>query len=160
MAGKEPVSKNLSASNIRYLLTLRELEAKAISKRELSRRENSRREGSRRENATGIISDKNAGVRYIEISNALGISRASAYNMIDTFINAGLVGKNTHGTLFLTVEGNDVASRYGRYYTAVSEMLEPHFPGLGSMENAVCSLLAEIPESCLERLCAKRAEYN
>ena len=150
MAGKEPVSKNLSASNIRYLLTLRELESKAISERE----------DSRRENAIGIISEKNAGVRYIEISNALGISRASAHNMIDTFINSGLVGKNTHGTLFLTVEGNDVASRYGRYYTAVSEMLEPHFPGLGSMENAVCSLLAEIPESCLERLCAKRAEYN
>lgn len=155
MAGKEPGSKNLSASNIRYLLTLHELEAKALSKREGSRREN-----FHPENAPGTICVKNAGVRYIDLSNALGISRASAHNMIDTFINAGLVGKNTYGTLFLTVEGNDVASRYGRYYTAVSEMLKPHFPGLGSMENADCSLLAEIPESCLERLCAKRAEYN
>lgn len=145
MAGNEPMSKNLSASNIRYLLTLRELESKAVS-------------GS--ENVKKTVCGKDSGVRYIDLSNALGISRASAHNMIDTFINSGLVGKNTYGTLFLTVEGNDVASRYGRYYTAVSEMLEPHFPGLGSMENAVCSLLAEIPESCLERLCAKRAEYN
>lgn len=145
MAGKEPISNNLSASNIRYLLTLRELESKVLSDRE---------------NAAETSCGKNAGVRYIDLSNALGISRASAHNMIDTFINSGLVGKNTYGTLFLTVDGNDVASRYGRYYTAVSEMLKPHFPGLGSMENAVCSLLAEIPESCLERLCAKRTEYN
>ena len=114
MAGKEPVSKNLSASNIRYLLTLRELEAKALSKREGSRREN-----FHPENAPGTICVKNAGVRYIDLSNALGISRASAHNMIDTFINAGLVGKNTYGTLFLTVEGNDVASRYGRYLSLI-----------------------------------------
>ena len=98
MAGKEPGSKNLSASNIRYLLPLHELEAKALSKREGSRREN-----FHPENAPGTICVKNAGVRYIDLSNALGISRASAHNMIDTFINAGLVGKNTYGTLFLTV---------------------------------------------------------
>lgn len=113
----------LTASNIRYLLKIKEL-------------------GS-----------SGKGARCVDIATSLGLSKPSVSNMLSSFINMGLVKKNSYGAAFLTDEGNEVADRYGSYYESVSALLHEYFPDMEDVENAACLLLSEIPEKSLVNLC-------
>ncbi len=118
--------KNLTPSNIRYLLAMKQL-------------------------------DKNgSGVRSVDIATCLGLSRPSVHNMMKTLIEMGFIRKTAYGVAFLTEEGEQTARRYGKYYLSVSEFLRDGFPGLKPVCPAVFALLAEIPETDLEKLCDSR----
>lgn len=67
--------KELSASHIRYLLTMKQLE----------------QNGSR--------------LRCVDVAAALGLSRPSVHNMMDTLTQMGLIGRNGSGTAYFTPEG-------------------------------------------------------
>lgn len=120
----------LTASNIRYLLTMREL------------------------NTDG------QGVRCRDMAAALGLTSPSVHNMMDTFVEMGLIDKGTSGVAFFTDEGADAARRYARYYRAVAQLLTASFPGAERVQAAACSLLAELPEECLEALCNQTTEIR
>lgn len=114
--------KELSASHIRYLLTMKQLE----------------QNGSR--------------LRCVDVAAALGLSRPSVHNMMDTLSQMGLIGRSGNGTAYFTQEGRAVAERYAGYYRAVEAMLLRTFPGLEEVQTAACSLMAEIPEPRLSAL--------
>ena len=114
--------KELSASHIRYLLTMKQLE----------------QSGSR--------------LRCVDVAAALGLSRPSVHNMMDTLSQMGLIGRSGNGTAYFTQEGRAVAERYAGYYRAVEAMLLRTFPGLEEVQSAACSLMAEIPEPRLSAL--------
>lgn len=82
--------KNLTASNIRYLLTMKELD----------------KEGS--------------GVRCVDIASTLKLSKPSVHNMLDTFVEMGFIRKAAYGIAIFTELGNETALRYDRYYRYVS----------------------------------------
>lgn len=113
--------KSLSASNIRYLLTMKALVRKG------------------------------GGVRCVDLANALGHTKPSVHNMTDTLIRMGLVRRSAYGNSFFTDTGLELAERYAGYYEAVSGLISGSFPGLDSPETAVYSLLAEIPEDKLKK---------
>ena len=89
---EEPIV--LTASNIRYLLAMKELD----------------HDGS--------------GVRCSAIANALRLSKPSVHNMMNTFRRLGLVQKDAYRACFFTDRGNEIAARYGKYYRLVSESLQ------------------------------------
>ena len=112
----------LTASNIRYLLKIKEL------------------------------GESGHGARCVDIAASLGLSKPSVSNMLGTFINMGLVNKNSYGAAYLTKEGSEAAERYGQYYESVSALLGEYFPGIDNVENLACLLLSEIPEESLAGL--------
>ena len=115
-------SNTLTASNIRYLLTMKELDGDG------------------------------RGVRCIALATALGLSKPSVHNMMGTFSQMGLINRDSYGAAFFTDEGNELARRYGRYYAGVARLLRSSFPGMADVSEAAYSLLSEVPESCLEEL--------
>ena len=119
--------KGLSPSHIRYLLAMQELD----------------RQGK--------------GVRSSDIATALGLSKPSVHNMMNTFIDFGLVRKDAYGAAFFTPQGAETARRCRRYYQAVARLLRQGFPAMKEEQTAVCSLLAQIPEEELEDLCRRSA---
>lgn len=114
--------RTLTASNIRYLLTMKELD----------------RDG--------------CGVRCVDLASALNLSKPSVHNMMDTFSELGIISKTSYGVAHFTDSGNDTAHRYGHYYEIVSESLRCMFPDIGDLQMAVCSLLLEVPQDSLEHM--------
>ena len=119
-------NEGLTAANIRYLLTVKALD----------------KDGS--------------GVRCVDVAAALGLSKASVHNMMQTFTRLGLVNKVAYGMAVVTERGNAAAQRYSRYYTAVESLLHSSFPGLENLQAAACSLLATVPQQELEQLCVRQ----
>ena len=118
-------TKTLTESNIRYLLTMKEL---------------GRADG---------------GARCIDIATALKLSKPSVHNMMDSLSRSGLVCKNAYGMVYFTDAGREAAERYARYYSAVAAMLARNFPNTGELQDAACLLLSEIPDVDLETLCIR-----
>ena len=73
-------SNTLTASNIRYLLTMKELDGDG------------------------------RGVRCIALATALGLSKPSVHNMMGTFSQMGLISRDSYGAAFFTDEGNELAA--------------------------------------------------
>ena len=114
-------SKLLTASNIRYLLAMKELEKSS------------------------------KGLRCVDIAAALGLSKPSVHNMLDIFIEMGIINKDFYGVASFTEYGNEIALKYSEYYKSLSALLKQIFPDLNNIENATCALLAEIDENALEK---------
>ena len=119
--------KSLSPSHIRYLLAMQELD----------------RQGR--------------GVRSRDIAAVLGLSKPSVHNMMNTFIDFGLIRKDAYGAAFFTPQGAETARLCRLYYRAVARLLRQGFPDMREEQTAVCSLLAQIPEEELEALCGRFA---
>ena len=117
--------KNLTASNIRYLLTVKELD----------------RDGR--------------GARCTDVALALGLTRPSVHNMMKTLIELGLICKDAYGAARLTVAGEQTAARYGRYFRSVHALLTRGFPESDALTSAACALLSELPEAELEGFCVR-----
>ena len=115
----------LTASNIRYLLAVKEL---------------GRADG---------------GARCIDIAAALKLSKPSVHNMMDSLSRSGLICKNAYGMVYFTDAGREAAERYARYYSAVASMLARNFPNAADLRDAACLLLSEIPDVDLETLCIR-----
>lgn len=117
--------KTLTASNLRYLLTMQSLER------------------------------ENAGARCVDIATAMGLSKPSVHNMMQTLIQLGLVKKNSYGAAFFTDMGRKTVQCYGRYYRSVSALLQRSFPELEDVQTAAYCLLSEIPPENLEALSSR-----
>lgn len=117
--------KALTASNIRYLLTMIKLD------------------------------QAGKGVRCVDIATNLGLSKPSVHNMMDTLVQMGFVNRNTYGVAFFTDAGYSIAREYSRYYEQVSKILKVNFPDLDDVQTVACFLLAEIPQTGLEKMCSE-----
>ncbi len=114
-------SKLLTASNIRYLLAMKELEKSC------------------------------KGLRCVDIAATLGLSKPSVHNMLDNFIEMGIINKDFYGVAYFTEYGNEIALKYSDYYKCLSALLNQIFPDFRNIENATCALLAEIDENTLRK---------
>lgn len=71
-------SNALTASNIRYLLTMKELDGDG------------------------------RGVRCIALATALGLSKPSVHNMMGTFSQMGLISRDSYGAAFLPMRATSL----------------------------------------------------
>lgn len=113
----------LSASHIRYLLVMEQLD----------------KNGS--------------GVRSVDLASELGVSKPSTHMMLNTLCEMNLVRKERRRAAYLTPVGSAAAKRYRKYYEAAFAMLTACTAEDGSTQEAICALLAELSENSLERLC-------
>lgn len=113
----------LTGANIRYLLTMRALDS------------------------------DNRGIRCVSIAAALGKSKPSVHNMMNTLAAYGFVKKEAYGLAALTAAGEEMACRYSRYYEAACRLLQAALPDDGELQTAAYALIAALPEDTLERLC-------
>ena len=113
----------LTASNIRYLLTMYDME----------------QEGN--------------GTRCVRLASALGLSRPSVHNMVDRLTGLGLVQRSPDGTAVLSDCGRATAKRYRGYYDCVHHALCVAFSEPSDMQAGICALLSAFPEQELEKMC-------
>lgn len=119
------IKRSLTASNIKYLLAIKELGCKEPS------------------------------VCCAEIAKALSVSKPSVHRMMDTLKEMELVLKDRYGTVSLTEEGGALACIYAEYFEIIQDSLREIFPGKTRVNAAVFSLLSETPLDCLEEICRK-----
>ena len=118
---------NLSSSQIRYLLAMKEL------------------------------SDKNGAIRSIKLASELGCSKPSVHTMIRTLSAMDLVEKEPYGAVYFTLRGKKTAEHYARYYDAVQNVLGEYTKTDSTeAEEAICALLAGMTEECLKELWMNR----
>ena len=113
----------LSASNIKYLLAMRELNMEP------------------------------RGVRSTDLARSIGVSKPSVYTMAKSLCSLGLVEKDRYGAIRFTQDGEDVAKRYERYYNTLCSCLCTVFPKEADIRSAACAMLAEMPENNIEEMC-------
>ena len=118
--------KTLSAANIRYLLTLNELD------------------------------DGEAGVRSTQLAECLGVTKPSVHTMIKKFCEKGYTTKEKYEAVHLTSFGRQLAAKlsscfdllYGRVQGSLG--LPPE-----DCRNAICAVLAQACENDLDILYEK-----
>ena len=111
-------ANKLSNSHIRYLLVLKKLAASDL------------------------------GVRSVELTAELGVSKPSVCNMLCVLAEMKLVDKQPRSIVYLTQAGNQMAEKYSEYYDAVFAILTKYIS-----PESVCSLIAGMTEDSLEELC-------
>ncbi len=118
---------NLSSSQIRYLLAMKEL------------------------------SDKNGAIRSIRLASELGCSKPSVHTMIRTLSAMDLVEKEPYGAVYFTLRGKKTAEHYARYYDAVCNVLGEYTKtdSMEAAE-AICALIAGMSEEGLRELYLNR----
>lgn len=114
----------LTASNIKYLLVLKEL------------------------------NQTDGGVRCASIAEALGVSRPSVHRMIDTLKELGLVQKSRYGMVFFTRQGQVLAEQYSIYYCIVCRYFAAVLLEETDKKAAAFALLAEIPLDSIAAMCS------
>lgn len=114
----------LTASNIRYLLMIREL------------------------------SGKQADIQSVDIANALGITKPSVHTMLKILSDMKLVIKAKYGTVSLTAEGQKTAELYSEYFSIVQSCLTSELKLTQKQSaNVTCHLLAELPIDEIATMC-------
>lgn len=123
----------LTASNIKYLLAISDLS----------------REG--------------AGVRCVDISKTMSVSKPSVHKMMDTLKRMELIQKGEYSVVYLTEAGQTLAAQYDRQFQALFQMLTALLQTENGVRNIVCTLLADLAPDCLDEICRKldqRREEN
>lgn len=113
----------LSASNIKYLLAMSELNTEP------------------------------RGVRSTDLARAMGVTKPSVYTMAKALCSLGLVEKDRYGAIRFTQDGAAVAKRYERYCDTLCSCLCTVFPKEADIRSAACAMLAEMPEKDIEEMC-------
>ena len=129
--------KALTAAQIRYLLTMKQLDG-----------------------------DGN-GVRGAKVAAVLGFTSPSVPHHAQHLREMNLIRKDAYGVAYFTENGRDVVARYSRYYQAAFNLLSAHFPpdetpadrclraarrASGSKPRAVPAPAVPAPQGCVRRL--------
>lgn len=125
-------NNSLTASNIRYLLALNELSA----------------------------GDGEKQVRSSDVANALGISKPSVHDMMNTLKSMQMVEKDQYSRIRMTDLGRETAAEYRRYYDAVRSVLESVLPDRNELDAAVWAILSEVSPEGLAVLCERVGEND
>ena len=117
-----PQNDTMTSANIRYLLAIKSLH------------------------------DAGRPVRGVRLASMLAVRKSSVHSMLEVFLSRGWIEKSADGQIRFTEQGLDVAERYQAYYDRLRAVLHPLLPPLTEIQNAVCALLAEIPEADLRNM--------
>ena len=106
---------SLTASNIKYLLILHELEC--CTER---------------------------GIRCVDIAKRLNITKPSVHTMINNLRDMGLVVKEHYGSVYMTDAGKHAAKRYIEHYASLKRsMMGSAFSADDDCRDFVCKMLAK-----------------
>ena len=92
------------------------------------------------------------GVKNLDIATALGFSKPSVHNMLKYLADIGIVQKETFGLAYLTDDGRTIAQKYATCYAVLSQKITDICGSDATSENAICSLLADMPCDRLNEL--------
>ena len=102
------------------------------------------------------LSKNRHGVKNVELASALGFSKPSVHNMLKSLADLGVVTQEMFGLAFFTEEGRALAQKYDYCYTILEKkIVEICGSGVAS-ENAICGLLADMPNDKIDELYNKR----
>ena len=102
------------------------------------------------------LSQGGYGVKNVELASALGFSKPSVHNMLKSLADLGVVKQEMFGLAFFTDEGRALAQKYVVCYAKLEKKMT-EICGYGSAsENAICSLLADMPREKLDELCKNK----
>jgi Mn-dependent DtxR family transcriptional regulator len=120
MANQE---KALTASNIKYLLVMRNLYTDG------------------------------KGIRSTDIAKALGITKPSVHTMIKALQSMELATKDRYGIIWFTDNGKELADRYTEYFETVLNRLHTFLPEDVDTRAAACAMIAELTEDDIKAMC-------
>ena len=114
MAEKE---RAMTGANIRYLLTLLELQG------------------------------KDGGVRCVDLAARLQVSKPSVHAMVSSLCQLGLAEKKHYGAVHLTEEGRAMAEEYAKCYQPLYQLMSGILAMEESAcSNVVCTVLSQLPD--------------
>ena len=116
---------SLTASNIRYLLAVKQL------------------------------TDQGARVRCVDVAKHLEVARPSAMRALEYLGTLGIFVKTPQGIWSLTQSGQELAQRYRTYYDTVETMLCRLLPPAADRPGLALNLLSEVPLSEMDGVCQK-----
>lgn len=117
--------QTLTVANIRYLLSIQELD----------------REG--------------AGVRCVDVAEALKVTKPSVHSMVSTLVQMGLLEKSHYGVIHLTELGEELARCYRAHLLTISTHFNLLLPEPEQAQTAALALMAELPLDSIEVMCGK-----
>lgn len=117
--------QNLTASNIKYLLVLNEL------------------------------NEDESGIHCVDVAKTMGITKPSVYAMMNTLKGMELIRKNKYGVIFFTQQGQNIANRYSKFFKILCIYFDEILPKDADIKSAACALLAELSINSLEAMCNK-----
>ena len=91
------------------------------------------------------LSRDRVGVKNVELSTALGLSKPSVHNMLRSLSDMGVVVQESFGLAHLTDCGRAVAEQYEKCYVILEQKMAELCGKECLTENAVCAILADVP---------------
>lgn len=104
------------------------------------------------------LSQSGCGVKNVDIANDLGFSKPSVHNMLKSLSELGAVKQEGFGLAFLTCEGRALAEKYTYCYNVLREKVGEICESSAVSENAICSILADMPREKIEELYKSKSE--
>ena len=98
------------------------------------------------------LSGNGHGVKNVELASALGFSKPSVHNMLKSLAELGVVTQEVFGLAFFTEEGRMLAQKYAFCYTVLEKKIAEICGGGVASENAICGLLADMPNEKINEL--------
>lgn len=95
------------------------------------------------------------GIRCVDLSNELKITKPSVHNMADNLCRMNLIKKEHYGTIVFTEEGKRLALKYNAYYDYILCHLEKIVPCKINCTSVICSLLSEIDTEYIDSIYQK-----
>ncbi len=81
-------------------------------------------------------------LRVTTIARDLGLARSSVHNMLDCFIEQGLMVRNDKGVCRLTGPGEETVARVGENYRSICGILRAQFPQVPDPSEAAYLLIS------------------
>ena len=87
------------------------------------------------------------GVRCVDVSTELNVTKPSAHHMIQSLCDAGLAERERYGAVFLTDEGRETAALYRSCYDALfSQIKSAVGADDAACRNAACAALEQVAD--------------
>lgn len=98
------------------------------------------------------LSQSGCGVKNVELANVLGFKKPSVHNMLKNLSKLGMVRQEIFGLAYLTEEGYSLAQKYAFCFSVLDHKISETFGKHATSENAVCSVLADVPFDKINKL--------
>ena len=95
---------------------------------------------------------KESGIKSTDIAKALGLTKASVHNMMNTFLSMDYIKKEHGWLVFLTEHGLEKASLYEIYHSKLKEKLFSDKSTDHTADMAIYAFLAELSDQSLDAL--------
>lgn len=98
------------------------------------------------------LSEGGVGVKNVELSKALTLSKPSVHHMLGVLCERGLVRQEAFGLAHLSGEGRAVAEAYAECLVLLEQGMTSVLGVCEVSESALCGVLADLSEEALTRL--------